>query len=199
MPARRPIASVALPAPPGRGFSLIELLLVLGVVALLLVAAFAIYPQVRDRRAATSDARDLIGMVSAVETVVGVGGNFRGMNNLVVNRAGLVPRSFNGGQRNTAVLTNSFGGTIQLIDTAGGAGGCSTTMCRGLRVDYHGVPSGACQAMIPMLIGKFEWVYARAEGSSTWVIIQRPTTAYTVERQTIACSAGDTVVLLLAT
>ena len=44
------------------GFSLIELLLVLGIIAILLVAAFVVYPQVRDRNQANVEVTNLATM-----------------------------------------------------------------------------------------------------------------------------------------
>lgn len=42
-----------------KGFSLLELLLVLGIIAALIVAAFIVYPKVQDSNRATTEAKNI--------------------------------------------------------------------------------------------------------------------------------------------
>ena len=75
-----------------RGFSLIELLLVLGVLAFFLIAAFVIYPSVRDRNQANSEAQNLSAIKANVNTLyAGKGGNYRGLTPGVANQARVFP------------------------------------------------------------------------------------------------------------
>lgn len=76
------------------GFSLIELLLVLGVLALLLVAAFVVYPQVRDRNQANQAITDMAAIRSNITNLyASTGSRITGLNNHVARHAKIFPDS----------------------------------------------------------------------------------------------------------
>lgn len=75
-----------------KGFSLLELLLVLGVMALLLVAMFLVYPRIRDAAAAREISRDIFAGVSKLESISGTA-NLRWISRpAAVDRSGAFPK-----------------------------------------------------------------------------------------------------------
>lgn len=142
----------------GRGFSLIELLLVLGVLAVLLVAAFVVYPQVRDRNRANTEVMNLAAIKTAVINVYASrGGNYTGLKNDVANQARVVPATMNGGDYGPSVSLKSTWGQDVTI------GAVSTQINvpsvvpgnRSFRIIYAQVPQSICLGMITAASGNF--------------------------------------------
>lgn len=103
------------------GFSLIELLLVLGVLAILLVAAFVVYPQVRDRSQAQTEAENIRAIQSSVRSLFAMkGGNYEGLgrgrsvnDRGIANQARIFPVRMNDGDYSQdAVIRSTWGGEV---------------------------------------------------------------------------------------
>jgi len=144
-------------APRNQGFSLIELLLVLGVLAILLVAAFVVYPQVRDRHQANAEAVNLASIKAAVINLYASKGSYAGLKNDVANQARVVPASMNGGDYGpTVALKSSWGEDITI-------GAVSSQINvpfvvpgnRSFRIIYTKVPKTICLNMVTAASGNF--------------------------------------------
>lgn len=127
-------------APASKGFSLIELLLVLGVVAVLLVAAFVIYPQVRDRSRTNRAIANIASTVAALQAP-----HYRhipsNMSASDIIRTGALPKSWTvGGSNGVTMITNEFNGYISvgLFRPGYVASGTIGTL------SYAGLPPYAC-------------------------------------------------------
>lgn len=140
------------------GFSLIELLLVLGVLAILLVAAFVVYPQVRDRNQANTEAANLRAIQANVRSLFySKGGSFRGLGNGknagdrgVANQARVFPSTMNGGDYSADVqVKTTWGGDVWVwkrpaVTTPKGA----ILADRSFGILLEGVPRGVCVPLV---------------------------------------------------
>lgn len=151
-----------------RGFSLVELLLVLGVIALLLVAAFVVYPQVRDRNQANTELTNIRAIQTGVRSVfAGKGGNYEGLgrgrsvnDRGIANQARLFPVGMNGGDYSqNAPITSSWGGQVwvwrnPVVTTPKG------TIPWGFSfgILYQNLPPNVCVHLLPSLVGEFHSV-----------------------------------------
>lgn len=111
------------------GFSLIELLLVLGVLAILLIAAFVVYPQVRERMQIDQEVKTLQFASAKLKSVYAA--DPRKCESLTQAQSGalkLFPGSTYDSSTNT--YSNNFGGTYTVI---GGAAGTAS-----VNISYNG-------------------------------------------------------------
>lgn len=135
-----------------KGFSLIELLLVLGVLAILLVAAFVVYPQVRDRNQANAEVSNLTAIKANITNLyASKGGNYAGLTNLVANRARAFPSSMNGGDfaTSTPTVTSAWGQNVTAVASSGAAP-------RTFEITYTNVPAGVCLGLVSGAAGNFQ-------------------------------------------
>jgi hypothetical protein len=147
-----------------KGFSLIELLLVLGVLAILLVAAFVVYPQVRDRNQANTEASNLTSIKAGVNNLyASKGGNYTGLTSGVANQARVFPASMNQGTYTSAApITSSWGGNVSVA--ANGATTIANTpngviaANRSFTITYESVPAGVCLPLVSAASNNFQGV-----------------------------------------
>jgi len=149
-----------------RGFSLIELLLVLGVIAILLVAAFVVYPQVQVSRQINQEKSNLSMLQNGIRaTLAPTGGNYtvlgaqtQTVGNRFANQARVVPSSMNGGDYSGTTITNGWGGDVIIHSTVGSFEGYSPG--RSFGIQYNGVPQEACVDFVMRTLGGFSaaWV-----------------------------------------
>jgi prepilin-type N-terminal cleavage/methylation domain-containing protein len=99
-----------------RGFSLIELLLVLAIVAALAVAAFILYPKVNAQRQASASVSDLNAMKAAVSSMyLSSTGRYPGLTTAIANQGRVIPSSLNGGDFTaTAPIRTPWGGALSI-------------------------------------------------------------------------------------
>lgn len=151
-----------------KGFSLIELLLVLGVLAILLVAAFVVYPQVRDRNQANAEVSNLTAIKANITNLYASrGGNYAGLTTGIANQARAFPSSMNGGVYGASASINAaWGGAVQIGDaatpgTAVAAGG------RQFGISYAGVPNGVCLGLVSGAASNFQQINVGSTGVFT--------------------------------
>ena len=130
-----------------KGFSLIELLLVLGVLAILLVAAFVVYPQVRDRNQANAEVSNLTTIKANINNLYASrGGNYQGLSNATAINARAYPANMVDEASNTSLA--SWGGTVTTVQDPANV--------RQFTVTYSGVPAGVCLGLISGAAGNFQ-------------------------------------------
>jgi len=137
-----------------RGFSLVEVLLVLGIIAILAIAAFIIYPQVMSSSRANTEQSNIMSITAATKNLYQGRYGTAGTDLLpIINQARGIPNSMNGGDfSGTAVITSSWGGGVQLATVAGGSGGSAFALT------YTGMPFDICQKLIPGVLPNFDTV-----------------------------------------
>ena len=123
-----------------RGFSLIELLLVLGVIAVLLVAAFVIYPQVQSSNRANAESLNFSAMSAKISSLYATSpsnGRFRTLTNAVAMNARIFPDGMREGVTNPANVKSVWGGTVTVA-------GVPEYDYAQYWVTYEDVPSSDC-------------------------------------------------------
>lgn len=131
-----------------KGFSLIELLLVLGVLAILLVAAFVVYPQVRDRNQANTEVSNLTSIKANINNLYASrGGNYAGLATETAVRARALPSSMVGGDFVAGTPTAAWGGLVN-VGSAGAPGTAVAAGGRTFGIQYADVPEGVCLGLV---------------------------------------------------
>lgn len=154
--------------PSSGGFSLIELLLVLGVLAILLVAAFVIYPQVRDRNQANAEAVNIRAIQAGVRTLFqskpglynGLGNGKSASDRGIANQARIFPATMNGGDYSAnAEIRTPWGGEVWVwqrpavtLPTGSFAQG------RTFAILYEEVPRALCLPILTAVASNFQSV-----------------------------------------
>lgn len=179
-----------------RGFSLVELLLVLGVLALLLVAAFVVYPQVRDRNQANQEVSNLKAIQANVRGLFWSKGRYNGLGNGrgatagpdrgIANAARVFPPTMNNGDYSkNAEVRSSWGGNVWVWQRPAVVmqSGSSYPAARTFGVLYEDVPSSICVPLVSAVSGGFVGVSV----SGTEVIKAE---GLDVAAMTVACNAN---------
>lgn len=143
-----------------RGFSLIELLLVLGVIAILLVAAFVIYPRVRTTNQVNAEATNIAAIQANVRTMMAttngqysVVGSDAVTTTATMNNARVFPAGMNSGNYEGSEIRNVWGGAVSIRATTVTH---STLLAgRGFSINYDDVPSDACVELITRTMKNF--------------------------------------------
>lgn len=131
-----------------KGFSLIELLLVLGVLAILLVAAFVVYPQVRDRNQANKEIVNLSVIRANVNNLyASKPSNYTGLTNQVALDAKVFPSDM--APPGATEATSAWGRRVEVTsDNPSGQ--------RFFRTRYQGMSSNLCNLIVPSVAKDYE-------------------------------------------
>ncbi len=130
-----------------KGFSLLELLLVLGIIAALVVAAFIVYPKVQASQRAQAAT-----IQAGVKALYTSASSFTGLTNTVAVQAKIFPDNMLSGSGTAARPINSFKGNVTLTATSTGpssAAGSSFT------ITYNNVPAAECVKIATAAAGNF--------------------------------------------
>lgn len=143
-----------------KGFSLIELLLVLGVLAILMVAAFVVYPQVRDRNQANSEVSNLMAAKANLNNLyASTNGDYTGLTTGVANQARVFPSNMNAGKFTaSATVSSSWSGGVTVLPSAAGTfpNGTAYTANHAFAITYAGVPAGVCLSLVSGAAANFQ-------------------------------------------
>lgn len=133
-----------------KGFSLIELLLVLGVLAILLVAAFVVYPQVRDRNQANKEIVNMAAIRANVNNLyASKPSNYTGLTNQVALAAKVFPADM--APPGATQATSAWGRPVEVTsDNPSGQ--------RFFRIRYLGMSSNLCTLILPSVAKDYEEV-----------------------------------------
>lgn len=170
-----------------KGFSLIELLLVLGVLAILLVAAFVVYPQVRDRNQANAEVSNLTAIKANITNLYASrGGNYDGLTTDVANQARAFPSSMNGGSYTAGTTINAaWGGEVTVEEG---------TNNRLFEIEYTAVPDGVCLGLVSGAASNFQQVEIGGTGVFTSGSTETPASAggqFDPAAAAAACAAAN--------
>ena len=135
-----------------KGFSLLELLLVLGIIAALVVAAFIVYPKVQASQRAQAESNNIAAIQAGVKALYTSASSFTGLTNSVAVQAKIFPDNMLSGSGSAAKPINAFKGNVTLAaDKTGpsGADGSSFTII------YSNVPAAECTKIITAVAGNF--------------------------------------------
>ena len=140
-----------------KGFSLLELLLVLSIIAALIVSAFVVYPKVQIMYRVDKIGRVILGAKSAIQELYKGRAEYdRGISSNEVIRIAFPDNVFR--VKGTSLPQNDYGGTYsisgQFASTLGSYSGFS--------IDIRSVPSGDCIRLVSNIHGAFQSVSINA-------------------------------------
>ena len=129
------------------GFTLVEILLVVGFIALAGIGIYTVYTKVQMSNAALQEGKNLDTIRAGIKNLYGGNQNYAGLSNSVLNDARITPDSmrkipYDAGD---ATITNSFGGAVNLDPVSLGAAAGSNN---GFRVTYNNVPGAVCAKLV---------------------------------------------------
>lgn len=135
-----------------KGFSLLELLLVLGIIAALVVAAFIVYPKVQASQRAQAESNNIATIQAGVKALYTSASSFTGLTNTVAVQAKIFPDNMLSGTGNTAKPINAFKGNVML---AAAATGPSSAAGSSFTITYSNVPAAECVKIATAAAGNF--------------------------------------------
>ena len=192
MAIKRPRLSHTLASP---GFSLIELLLVLGVIAILLVASFVIYPQVSHANRVKTETTNLAAIQASTRSLFAhSGGNYAllppEVSTATLNNARVFPAGMNGGDYTTGAIRHSWDGLVSVHATNFSHAGIPVG--RGFSINYMDMPSQACVDMVSRTFQTFKIIMVYPNGSSSSADMFYPE-ATNMDTLTRACNQSNAV------
>ena len=135
-----------------KGFSLLELLLVLGIIAALVVAAFIVYPIVQASQRAQAESNNIATIQAGVKALYTSASSFTGLNNSVAVQAKIFPDNMLSGSGSAAKPINAFKGNVVVASADTGP---SAATGSSFTITYENVPAAECTKIITAAAGNF--------------------------------------------
>ncbi|MDK1895514.1 type 4 pilus major pilin [Klebsiella sp. K4-172] len=165
-----------------KGFSLLELLLVLGIVAALVVAAFIVYPKVQASQRSQAESNNIATIQAGVKALYTSASSFTGLTNTVAVQAKIFPDNMLSGSGSAAKPVNVFKGDVTLAVAATGP---SKAPASSFTITYSNVPAAECTKIITAAAGNFYEV-----GVGTAANVKAAGDVLDVSKTATQCSAG---------
>jgi type II secretory pathway pseudopilin PulG len=166
-----------------KGFTLVEILLVVGFIALASTGVYIIYSKVQLGAQANAESRNLDTFRAGIKAMYGVTSSFSSptpISNLVANNARITPDAMRVvGDANGII--NSFGGVVNIAPVSLGTG-----TNNGFRITYPNVPGGVCVKLATTAGSQFDQVLVNAVIVKTF-----GTNALDPAAAAANCNAGD--------
>ena len=135
-----------------KGFSLLELLLVLGIIAALVVAAFIVYPKVQASQRAQAESNNIATIQAGVKALYTSTSSFTGLTNSVAAKANIFPDNMLINSGTFARPINVFKGNVTLAEDKTGPSGADGSS---FTITYENVPASECTKIITAAAGNF--------------------------------------------
>ncbi|HBJ1160524.1 TPA: prepilin-type N-terminal cleavage/methylation domain-containing protein [Escherichia coli] len=135
-----------------KGFSLLELLLVLGIIAALVVAAFIVYPKVQASQRAQAESNNIAAIQAGVKALYTSASSFTGLTNTVAVQAKIFPDNMLSGSGSSAKPINAFKGNVVVASANSGP---SAAQGSSFTITYSNVPAAECTKIITAVAGNF--------------------------------------------
>ncbi|TCL43328.1 prepilin-type N-terminal cleavage/methylation domain-containing protein [Raoultella planticola] len=135
-----------------KGFSLLELLLVLGIIAALVVAAFIVYPKVQASQRAQAESNNIATIQAGVKALYTSASSFTGLTNTVAVQAKIFPDNMLSGSGSSATPINAFKGNVVVASADTGP---SAATGSSFTITYSNVPAAECTKIITAAAGNF--------------------------------------------
>lgn len=168
-----------------KGFSLLELLLVLGIIAALVVAAFIVYPKVQASQRAQAESNNIATIQAGVKALYTSASSFDKLTNTVAVQAKIFPDNMLSGSGNNATPINAFKGavTVASADT-----GPSKATGSSFTIKYENVPASECTKIVTAAAGNF---YQVGVGASAVDNVKAAGATLDVAATSLACSDAN--------
>ena len=151
-----------------RGFSLIEILLVLGLIAIMAIAAFVIYPRVRDSQAVNATVAQYVLINSSIKDFFG-DKPYTGLTAATAVSAGVLT---------APDLITNWGTVTLAVPTA-----------RTFRIDFNTVPYNICKRLVSRVEGNAQAITVGA------TVVKSSTVAYNALTGPTACGLSGTTTI----
>ena len=171
-----------------KGFTLVEILLVVGFIALAGIGIYTIYSKVQVSNQANTESRNLDTLRAGIKSMYGGSPNFASITNTVVNNARITPDSMRDAA-DASIITNTFGGVVTITPTTLGAAAAANNA---FSITYANVPGAVCSKLVSSAGVQFNTV--TVEGSP--VKIFGTTTAMDLAEMAIACNGDERTIVL---
>lgn len=125
-----------------KGFTLVEILLVVGFIALAGIGIYTIYAKVQVSNQANTESRNLDTLRAGIKSLYGGRPNFNGVSATVANNARVTPDSMRT-PGSASLITNTFGGTVLVAARSFAPGADNAFM-----ITYPSVPSAVCSKLV---------------------------------------------------
>lgn len=125
-----------------RGFTLIEILLVVGFIALAGIGIYVVYNKVQTGNAANTEARNLDTLRAGVKNLYGGTVNYGTLTQTVLLQGRVVPDNMR--DATGANIINSFGGTVTVAPATFGGGAANNAFT----ITYPNVPLDVCSKFV---------------------------------------------------
>ncbi|WP_323109723.1 type 4 pilus major pilin [Pectobacterium carotovorum] len=135
-----------------KGFSLLELLLVLGIVAALVVAAFIVYPKVQASQRSQAESNNIATIQAGVKALYTSASSFTGLSSTVAVQAKIFPDNMLSGSESAVKPINAFKGDVTLAAAATGPSGVAGSS---FTITYANVPAAECTKIVTAAAGNF--------------------------------------------
>ncbi|WP_426596335.1 type 4 pilus major pilin [Pectobacterium brasiliense] len=165
-----------------KGFSLLELLLVLGIIAALIVSVFIIYPKIQAAQRVEAEVKNIAAIQAGVQSVYASTTSYSGLFNAPMIRANIFPDNMIKRSGFTSRIVNSWGGYVDLSSADTGPSGTPGSV---FTIIYQGVPSAECSRLISATAASF---YIIQVGSVT---VKNIDGAISTGNVSSACSADE--------
>ena len=167
-----------------KGFTLIEVLIVLGIAAIVAAAAYFTYNSVRTTNDANEEIRNLDIIRSGIQNMYASQRDYTGLTLALVSNSGIVPSNLVGA--GTGAIQNKWGNAYTITATGPDSGpsksfGVTTT-----------VPKNACEKVSQGLVAAWDYVDVNGEVARPWAT-NTPVDATSI---LTGCSAGGATVVL---
>lgn len=130
------------------GFSLMETLLVLGVIAVVVVAMFVLYPQIQASRRARAETTNISTMVSSMRSLYEASSDYASVNNGVLLNAKAFPAEMIAADGVT--VTNVWGGQVLVLP--------SVAVTNGFEITEKNVPPAECARLVAAADTNFSYI-----------------------------------------
>lgn len=124
-----------------KGYSLLELVLVLGIIAALIVGAFIVYPKVSSSMKVNKEIKNMTFVINGLVNLYNGKSDLTGISTIVAINAKLVPNDMII-PGNSVSLRNTWGGIVSI--GASGSGTGTSTLWHSLNVNESYIPSADC-------------------------------------------------------
>lgn len=143
-----------------QGFSLVEILLVIGIIIALAIAAFILYPRVQSSQQANAEGQNITAILAQTKQVFS-NGLYDGLTNDVANSARIFPSSMNGNVNAAGTaIKNVWGGAVTIADPNAALGDRQFTL------KYVGVPSEPCSRLVSGVGNNVDRVFVKGESTA---------------------------------
>lgn len=150
------------------GFSLVELLLVLAIIAALAVAAFIVYPRVQAGRNATYESQILSSAQAGVKALFTTN-NYANLTTTSAWNAEIFPKNMNGATAGT--IQNQWGGTVEATGSNTAGATAATAPVRYFRFVYPSVPTDVCIRLAGAAVQNFGAVLIGADAATAVAVV----------------------------